>query len=44
LNVSDQETAAYLGMPVTDINGYSDLGFMQGQVSTRFLKPRGSIL
>jgi hypothetical protein len=44
-----QETAQYLYLPVTDINGYSNIGFMQGQTTTKdgrrfstakaFLKP-----
>ena len=44
-----QDTAAYLGLPVTDVNGYSNIGFMQGQTTTKdgrrfstakaFLKP-----
>ena len=44
-----QESAYYLGYPVTDINGANDLGFMQSQTTTKdgrrfstaksFLKP-----
>ncbi len=30
-----QESAQYLGLPVTDINGYSDIGFMQSQTTTK---------
>ena len=30
-----QESAQYLGLPVTDINGFSDIGFMQSQTTTK---------